>query len=92
EQVGGSFQLLCFDQADKERDSNTIRVEHLALNTKNDSSGNLAQRYLGKQKEGYYLVRPDQHIAARWTKYDPTLIHQALQRASGQTAGVQWRN
>ena len=92
EQVGGSFQLLCFDQADKEIHSETRKVEHLSLNTKKDSSGELAKRYLGKQKEGYYLIRPDQHIAARWTKYDPAMIHQALQRASRQTEGVQWRN
>ncbi|HEY9278563.1 MAG TPA: FAD-dependent oxidoreductase [Eoetvoesiella sp.] len=30
-----------------------------------------------------YLIRPDQHIAARWRQCDTTTIHDALQRAIG---------
>ena len=31
------------------------------------ATGKLAERYLGKAPSAYYLVRPDQVIAARWT-------------------------
>ena len=41
----------------------------------------LAARYLGKQSQAVYLVRPDQHVAARWTSYDADAIAAALARA-----------
>ncbi|WP_166417886.1 FAD-dependent oxidoreductase [Cochlodiniinecator piscidefendens] len=41
-------------------------------------------RYLGDEDTAIYLIRPDQHIAARWTSYDETEIRNAILRAIGQ--------
>lgn len=32
----------------------------------------------------FYLIRPDQHVAARWRKFDVNKVQQALARATGQ--------
>ena len=31
----------------------------------------------------YYLIRPDQHVAARWRSFDRQSVNQALARATG---------
>jgi 3-(3-hydroxy-phenyl)propionate hydroxylase len=47
-----------------------------------DTEGLLAQRY--DAREGTcYLIRPDQHIAARWRRVNREAINQALARATG---------
>ncbi|WP_424966356.1 FAD-dependent oxidoreductase [Dinoroseobacter sp. S375] len=38
----------------------------------------LQARYLGEAKAGFYLIRPDQVIAARWTEGDATQIADAI--------------
>jgi 3-(3-hydroxy-phenyl)propionate hydroxylase len=40
----------------------------------------LAGRYDG-QPGTTYLIRPDQHVAARWRDFDPAKIQKALARA-----------
>jgi 3-(3-hydroxy-phenyl)propionate hydroxylase len=45
-----------------------------------DADGVLAGRYDG-QKGTTYLIRPDQHVAARWREFDPAKIRKALARA-----------
>lgn len=47
-----------------------------------DEQGWLTQRH-DAQDGSCYLLRPDQHIAARWRKADPASITAALQRAIG---------
>jgi len=47
-----------------------------------DVQGLFAKRY-DAQTGSVWLVRPDQHIAARWRKYQPALIEQALRVAIG---------
>jgi len=44
----------------------------------------LADRYLGGAKGAVYLIRPDQHVAARWPAYDETAVTAALARAIGK--------
>jgi 3-(3-hydroxy-phenyl)propionate hydroxylase len=47
-----------------------------------DDKGALSQRYeLGES--AVYLIRPDQHVAARWRHLDPAAIEAALLRALG---------
>ena len=41
----------------------------------------LQARYLGTAKAAVYLVRPDQHVAARWDHFDEPAITAALARA-----------
>ena len=44
----------------------------------------LAKRY-DAQDGTCYLIRPDQHIAARWRLWDASKVNAALQRAAGST-------
>ncbi len=41
----------------------------------------LATRYLGNAAAAVYLIRPDQHIVARWPMFDPNAIEAALNTA-----------
>jgi 3-(3-hydroxy-phenyl)propionate hydroxylase len=43
----------------------------------------LRERYLGDASQAVYLIRPDQHVAARWTSLDWNNIEQALATALG---------
>jgi 3-(3-hydroxy-phenyl)propionate hydroxylase len=45
-----------------------------------DPQGLLAQRYDG-QPGTVYLIRPDQHVAARWRRFDAQAVQAALGRA-----------
>jgi len=44
----------------------------------------LRDRYLGAAKGAVYLIRPDQHVAARWATWDETAVTKALGRAIGK--------
>lgn len=46
-----------------------------------DSEGLLAQRY-DMQPGSFYLVRPDQHVCARWRGLDTAAVHEALLKAT----------
>jgi 3-(3-hydroxy-phenyl)propionate hydroxylase len=46
-----------------------------------DNEGLLAQRY-DMQPGSFYLVRPDQHVCARWRSLDAAAVHDALLRAT----------
>jgi len=70
------------------------RFTLLALNIDPDSDlpcvalfappgSDLAARYLGAARQALYLVRPDQHVAARWPSHDPDAVAAALKRATG---------
>jgi 3-(3-hydroxy-phenyl)propionate hydroxylase len=47
-----------------------------------DRTGLIASRY-DAQPGTVYLIRPDQHVCARWRRFDAVHIGQALARASG---------
>lgn len=59
-------------------DAGTLPVWH-------DRHGLFAQRY-DAHPGTFYLVRPDQHVCARWRRFDVTLTAQALARALGRDA------
>jgi 3-(3-hydroxy-phenyl)propionate hydroxylase len=48
-----------------------------------DAEGLLTQRYDG-QPGTVYLIRPDQHVAARWRHFDEKQIRAALERCLGR--------
>ncbi len=84
DRLGGRFQLLTIDAEAPERiEANTIAVERVDVSVNDDPSGALADRWLGKAWSGVYLLRPDQHVAARWTTFDAAAVKAAIARAVG---------
>ena len=83
--LGGRFQLLTIDaEAPEALEEDGVRVSRLALSAADDPTGALAARYLGGAPAGVYLIRPDQHVAARWDAFDETALRAALRRACGK--------
>lgn len=81
DRLGGSFQLL--GVGCKVPDSLTLcGIEVLGLGVAEPGEA-LAARYLGEAQQAVYLLRPDQHIAARWTGFDQDEVDKALRRALG---------
>ena len=54
-------------------------IPRLALTAADNPA--LASRYLGDAASAVYLIRPDQHVAARWQAHDAPAIATALARA-----------
>jgi 3-(3-hydroxy-phenyl)propionate hydroxylase len=49
-----------------------------------EPSAELAARYLGDAASAVYLIRPDQHVAARWESFDQAAVAAALACAMGK--------
>ncbi len=78
--LGGEFTLLAIDAEIPE----TFSAHGIALKTlwlSADENRPLAERYLGKAATAVYLIRPDQHVAARWQAFDAAATAEALARA-----------
>jgi len=76
--VGGGFVAVTFGPADAQDD---IAVVQIGPGAVEDSTGLLARR-LDAQPGTTYLVRPDQHVCARWRRFDPARIRAAIARAT----------
>jgi len=74
----GGFRLLCFGDAPAPLEVDGVAVEPLAIGRDfEDSEGLVARRYDGKPGT-VYLIRPDQHVAARWRSYDEGKLRAAV--------------
>ena len=83
--LGNNFVLLAIntdipDQIDIEG----IKVRSVSLDSADDPTGALAERYLGSETQGVYLIRPDQHVAARGRVYREDALKAALLKACGK--------
>ena len=77
--LGDDFVLLAINTVVPERmDIDGVRVRALKLNTSDDPTGMLKERYLGSEKQAIYLIRPDQHVVTRCREYDASKIRIAL--------------
>lgn len=80
QQLGNHFTLLTINaQAPETIRSGEISATRLALTTHNNPE--LANRYLGDAESAVYLIRPDQHVAARFAEFDQAALESALARA-----------
>jgi len=85
ELLRGEFHLLCIQcSAPQDIIEQGVNITCIALSASDDPSGALAERYLGKAKSAYYLIRPDQHVNGRWQFFDETEVRKALQLAIGK--------
>ena len=80
-QLGQGFTLLSFGPG-----AEAVTVGHVTAHVLEvgkdivDAQGILAQRY-DAQPGTVYLIRPDQHVAARWRAFDAAAAQAALKRA-----------
>ncbi len=85
DKLGKGFQLVTIDaDAPEAIEIEGIPVTRLALSAGNDPSGALAARYRGDAQSAVYLVRPDQHVAARWSSYREDNLKAAILKATAR--------
>jgi 3-(3-hydroxy-phenyl)propionate hydroxylase len=98
--LGGGFDLLVFGDGvseeavrDLARDPVPCRIVQAGGAARDDrvviqdKEGLLAARYDARQGT-CYLVRPDQHVCARWRAFDLAAVRRAIARATGNVEGV----
>jgi 3-(3-hydroxy-phenyl)propionate hydroxylase len=85
DRLGGRFQLVGLDvEIPKRLEIEGVIVEGVALRAVDDATGALAKRWRGEAPGAVYLLRPDQHVAARWTRFDEVSVRAALRKAIGK--------
>ncbi len=85
DRLGNRFQLLVLGaQAPAPFSVDGVAVEPLALDLSGEGAALLRERYLGTAAQAFILLRPDQHVAARWTAFDRAGVEGALRKAVGR--------
>lgn len=83
--TGNHFTLLVINQKEPKTGKIAgIDVVPLSLSSEDDISGQLQERLLGPSNTAVYLIRPDQHVAARWENYDNEKVESGLKKAIGR--------
>lgn len=82
DRLGNRFQLLDLGAGAPQQ----IVVDGLTIDTLAPElvTPELRARYLGDKPAAVYLLRPDQHVAARWDHFDAVDVKAALLRAIGR--------
>ena len=78
-----AFQILAID-ADVPDSFAAQGIDCKLLRLSARGNDALRERYLGAAPGAVYLIRPDQHVAARWSVWDATAATAALGRAIGK--------
>ncbi|WP_206378305.1 FAD-dependent oxidoreductase [Sneathiella limimaris] len=82
DRIGDKFQLLLLGEhanVPEKLEESGIEIEILQIPLSED----VAERYLGEAENAVYLMRPDQHVAARWVDFTETEVRTALKKAIG---------
>lgn len=79
DELGGDFVVLTVGGDAPDLGKLDVRLMHIPQPTKA-----LAARYVGAKDTATYLIRPDQHVVARWAKFDAQAIENALELALGE--------
>ncbi|MGB3278548.1 MAG: FAD-dependent monooxygenase, partial [Pseudorhodobacter sp.] len=83
--LGNDFVMLTINaDAPENLECDGLTIRRVALSTADDPAGAIAERYLGAASQAVYLIRPDQHIAARWPRFSQADVRAALLRACGK--------
>ena len=83
-QLGDGFTLLAIDLPGVVPvTAQGLSAEVLHLTAQGNAA--LRDRLIGAAAGAVYLIRPDQHVAARWTQFDAQAVAQALTRALGHS-------
>ena len=84
-QLGNDFVLLCINtDGPDELEESGIKLRTVKLTPSDDPEGHIAERYLGDVPSAVYLIRPDQHVAARRETYNEHLVRAEVRRAIGK--------
>jgi 3-(3-hydroxy-phenyl)propionate hydroxylase len=76
------FKLLAIDvEVPDQIEESGLSIEGVHLSSQGHPE--LRERYLGKESAAVYLIRPDQHVAARWLSFDENKVRRALRVAIG---------
>jgi 3-(3-hydroxy-phenyl)propionate hydroxylase len=85
DRLRGGFVLLGINTDVPDRlDEGGVNATGIRLDTGPGEDDPLRARYLGAAAQAVYLIRPDQHVAARRTDYHETFVRAALRRALGR--------
>lgn len=88
DKLGDRFTVLTIDaDAPGNLTGPNAQMDVVAISAYDDPSGAIADRYLGQNTSAVYLIRPDQHVAARWTEFDTDAVARAVDRALGGAKG-----
>ncbi len=82
DKLSGGFTVLAIGCAAPEVTAHGITARAVAVDTPSEA---LRARYLGSAPQAAYLIRPDQHVVARWPEADIAAIATALATAIGKT-------
>jgi len=79
--LGRGFTLMTIGADAPDRlTAHDLDVPRLGL----EATPELQARYLGAAPGAVYLIRPDQHVAARWSSFDAVAVSAALAQAIGK--------
>lgn len=81
DRLGDRFQILAINVDAEPVSVKGVEAEVVAVS--GDASSLFAERYLGTAGTAIYLIRPDQHVAARWISADGAAIEAAMTKALG---------
>lgn len=81
ERLGERFMLLQF--GDSTEDALFAGADLISLPARDEACRLAAARY-GCEAGGVYLIRPDQHVAARWRRPSADQVDAAIARATGK--------
>ena len=62
-----------------------LEIAQLDLSVTSHTNKTLGERFLGTADRAVYLIRPDQHIVARWSEYEAARVQMAVATALGKT-------
>ena len=82
--LGNSFQILAIDvETPPSVCVGGICADRVTLSTEDNPA--LRERYLGEAEGAVYLMRPDQHVAARWDHWNAEAVRRAIETATGRS-------